>query len=193
VSAPLSTSGDQGDGVKVHGHWTIQVLNADGSLAVREEFENALSADGANAIARLLGRGASAGWWGVELAAAPSATTGPCGVSNGTPVPCWIFEPAITNVAPGASSTNLVVTEPGSGGAPSLTMSGSVGTSAATASQIDIVGTHLMRCSPSTAPSAPCGAPGIAGTLRFTSHTLATPIPLQPGQFVQVTVVISFS
>src|SRR3954454_12548557 len=40
------------DGIKVHGHWTIDVKNADGSLASHNEFENALSS--ARSVSRWL-------------------------------------------------------------------------------------------------------------------------------------------
>jgi len=35
------------EGIKVHGHWTITVRNADGSVAAHHEFENALAPEGA--------------------------------------------------------------------------------------------------------------------------------------------------
>ncbi len=34
------------EGVKVHGHWVIEVKNADGSVAERKEFENELALPG---------------------------------------------------------------------------------------------------------------------------------------------------
>src|SRR5439155_9641455 len=52
------TAGAQkpGDGIKVHGHWTIDVRNPDGALASHNEFENALEPGGASALSGLLGR-----------------------------------------------------------------------------------------------------------------------------------------
>ena len=34
--------GAQKEGIKVHGHWTIDIRNPDGTLAQHHEFENAL-------------------------------------------------------------------------------------------------------------------------------------------------------
>jgi hypothetical protein len=52
------SSGGMRDGVKVRGHWTIDVRNANGTLASHREFENALTAGspytGAGVIAQLL-------------------------------------------------------------------------------------------------------------------------------------------
>lgn len=44
-TAPAPESGD-GVGIQVHGHWTIEVRNPDGSLDARYEFENALTDSG---------------------------------------------------------------------------------------------------------------------------------------------------
>ena len=41
-TAPAPDSAD-GEGIEVHGHWTIEVRNPDGSLDERYEFENALT------------------------------------------------------------------------------------------------------------------------------------------------------
>ena len=35
-------AGGMGEGIKVHGRWTIEVRNPDGSLASRHEFQNDL-------------------------------------------------------------------------------------------------------------------------------------------------------
>ena len=35
-------SGGKKEGIKVHGHWVLEIKNTDGSLASRHEFENAL-------------------------------------------------------------------------------------------------------------------------------------------------------
>src|SRR5258708_28345998 len=55
------------DGIKVHGHWTIDVKNPDGSLASHHDFENALTTQGADVLARLLGRVDTAVGWEVDL------------------------------------------------------------------------------------------------------------------------------
>jgi len=48
-----ASAGDQ-EGIAVHGHWVIEVRNADGSLAERREFENSLTSDGKQTLRQLL-------------------------------------------------------------------------------------------------------------------------------------------
>jgi hypothetical protein len=52
------SSGGMRDGFKVHGHWTIDVRNPNGSLASHREFENSLvggsATSGAGVLAKLL-------------------------------------------------------------------------------------------------------------------------------------------
>ncbi|MEA3511148.1 MAG: hypothetical protein U9R51_06910 [Actinomycetota bacterium] len=50
-------SGTTSEGIQVHGHWTIEVRNPDGSLDEHIEFDNALEADGARLLAELLAGG----------------------------------------------------------------------------------------------------------------------------------------
>src|SRR5580704_12645686 len=61
----------QTEGIKVHGHWTIEVRNPDGTLVDHREFENSLApangGNGAGLLAALLGRVVSAGSWSVVL------------------------------------------------------------------------------------------------------------------------------
>jgi hypothetical protein len=47
---------DAREGIKVHGHWVIEVRNPDGSIASRREFENALTPEGTKQLAVLLTR-----------------------------------------------------------------------------------------------------------------------------------------
>lgn len=68
------TSGAPHEGIKVHGHWTIVVRNADGSVASRNEFENALTSGGAQALVSLLTQAQStAPVWSIAI----SGNTGP--------------------------------------------------------------------------------------------------------------------
>jgi hypothetical protein len=57
-------------GIKVHGHWTIDIKNADGSLERRNEFENALVDDGVLMLVNILARRWNAAGWAVELVGA---------------------------------------------------------------------------------------------------------------------------
>src|SRR5690349_20637709 len=107
-----------GDGIKVHGHWTIDVKNPDGSLASHHEFENALTPKGADTLAAVLSRKITMVGWGVELGSdftAPSLN--PC---QG---PCEIVEPAVA--AAGITNTNQSLTVSFSGFGGGVTLSGS--------------------------------------------------------------------
>jgi len=54
-SGPAPPAGGPHEGIKVHGRWTIEVRNPDGSLASRHEFDNSLMDGGSAFIAGLLG------------------------------------------------------------------------------------------------------------------------------------------
>ena len=176
-----SQSGGPHEGIQVHGHWTIEVRNPDGSLVTHREFENSLQ-QGALALGGILGRQNAPGFWGINLSTSDTCT-GPG--SQATPV-CTIIEPT-PNFAPiTGRSTNLVMTVSNSG----LMLSGSI--TVLPALQITAVQTLLSLC-PATTPSPTCATgAGVTGN-AFTFTTLATPIPVASGQTVQATVAISFS
>jgi hypothetical protein len=77
TSAPLETAsqmptapstGGIGQGIQVHGWWTISVLNPDGSQAQHAEFENALVAgSGDLLLAEILGAQATVGAWDLKV------------------------------------------------------------------------------------------------------------------------------
>ena len=50
------SAGGRHEGIKVHGHWVIDVRNPDGSLAQHRDFENALTLFGAQQLAAFLAR-----------------------------------------------------------------------------------------------------------------------------------------
>jgi hypothetical protein len=80
-----------GDGVNVHGHWAITILNDDGTVARTHEFENALTEDGQDALVRILGETGRAGLWSMfvgthELSEAPP----PCGTVFSVWIGCYI-------------------------------------------------------------------------------------------------------
>ena len=47
-------SGSGPEGIKVHGNWTVEVTNPDGSLATTRKFSNYITEDGREVLARLL-------------------------------------------------------------------------------------------------------------------------------------------
>lgn len=169
-------SGFGGD-IKVHGHWIIDVKNPDGTMAARHEFENALQTGGALKLAAILGRLNAPGRWYVLLYSPPGAAD--C-VQSG--VPCVFSE----NKSLDATGGDLTVSVPTSGpNQDKLVLTGSF-TSPDNRSFFRAF-SALNVC--------PAGSPGCAtggGDHSFTMKDF-DPIPVQAGQIVQVTVVISFS
>jgi hypothetical protein len=60
-------SGAKPEGIKVHGHWIIDIRNPDGSLATHREFENSLQPTGGPALLSSLARLDVTGLWQVNL------------------------------------------------------------------------------------------------------------------------------
>jgi hypothetical protein len=182
------------EGIKVHGHWTIEVRNPDGTLVTHREFENSLHPLGSNALATFLGRQFSVGFWVINLSG-----PGICGGNS-----CNITEP---NYAPALDSTfgvhpssqNLTVGS--STVATSLVLSGSVTSPAA--GQITYVGSQVIGCPPTNPPSTPfssaCAGSGGTASFFFTSRPLdglngdPQAVSVGAGQLIAVTVNISFS
>jgi hypothetical protein len=178
------------EGIKVHGHWTIDVRNPDGTLVTHREFENALELTGARATARMFARQLSPGVWEIEVANFPLAAGGPC-VIDSVPRPCWIAE--ATSPFPNSptyfKTLTLTVTPMGEQNADALVLSGTA--TASNASQINFVRTIMRICAPTT-PTATCLGDGV-NEYNMTRADLATPINVVATQIIQVTVVISFS
>lgn len=55
------------EGIKVHGHWTIDVEEAGGRLVSHNEFENALVSVGADLLSQILGHQKGVGAWQVQI------------------------------------------------------------------------------------------------------------------------------
>lgn len=162
----------QQQGIKVHGHWVIEVRNSDGSMAQRREFENALVSDGAGILAGLFERAITTivGWRVVTEGAAD-----PCQISGSTI--CIIGE-ADDPIGASIQSTNLTVTRSG----PAVILQGSV--VAKRDGEIGKVNTRV---------SVRYSAGPTTGYIPFTSATLETPVAVQNTQTVSITVTFSFS
>jgi len=167
------------EGIKVHGHWVIDIKGADGTLVSHREFENALLPPGKLALSHLLARRSIAGIWKITLTN-NGPDPSPCGVVvlGGLQYPryCEISEAQ----AVGTESTNLVVSP--STTAPTLTLAGSV--QASGAGVVENVYTELNVCDP---------APGSTCTGFVFSGTPISPITIAKDQIVQVSVTFSFS
>jgi hypothetical protein len=81
-------TGGPSEGIKVHGHWTIDVLNPDGSVASHQEFANSLLNGGRSFLAQLLGRSTTVPYWIIDSGLTCAIPTQP--QLGG---PCYIVEP----------------------------------------------------------------------------------------------------
>jgi hypothetical protein len=171
------------EAIKVHGHWTIDVQNPDGSLVSHNEFENALDSFGALRLAEMLARLKVPGVWNIGLWQVGTARR-PCpSYFNGA---CVIGEVGSTD--PEAQFKTMTVSVPTSG--PNQGKLVLKGTATAEADgDINTVYTDLGYCAGTTAPAS---CPAYRDS-TFTRKDFSSPVQVLAGQIIQVTVVISFS
>jgi hypothetical protein len=173
----------QREGIKVHGHWTIEVRNPDGSLASRTEFENSLMGGGQETLVRLLARQAAlqTETWFIDLEGTPQ----PCSDAQQQPIKCTIRELSGSPPPFGAIQVEYIPynpsPQPGSAslGPGDLKLTG--GAIAARASTINLVRTLVSST---------------LGLLTFSEATVPITNPptnqVVKDQVIQVTVLISF-
>jgi hypothetical protein len=184
-------------GIKLHGHWIIDVKNPDGTLAAHRDFQNALQFDGEQLLLGLLSGDAVAGGYEVFFTS-PTGQTSPC--TSGQYPFCVIVQS--TTASPGVFGcanyycvTGLTLTSTFGAGA-SMKLAGNL--TAPGAGVIGSVGTGFNACgsqaapvtniSPATCASATTGALG--GTMTLAN---ITPISVVAGQIIQITVTFTFS
>jgi hypothetical protein len=183
VSTATSLDAQAREGIAVHGHWVIEVRNADGTLAERREFENALMTGGADVVAQLITGAATSGQWSVKLN--PTAFD----------TPAYANSPFLSGGGQ-AGERSVAVT-------PTLLPNGFELYGTATA---DVTGdvvrveTGLAVCFTSLMTPSAClsrvGDGSVNTTFQgrnFTGKSLPTPIGLAAKQIIQVTVTITFS
>jgi hypothetical protein len=181
------------EGVKVHGHWIIDVKNPDGSLAEHRDFENSLS--NANIMVELL--------YGIlvpaDFAVLLYGSTPPCSTSNSS-YPCVIAHNLSTLPANAICGTYYCVTgltvTPTLGGSPSLVLAGNL--TATQAGNINTVATYIGTCgssnpTPTTVSPSTCAAGNNGYGYSGLTQTSITSVPVVSGQIIQVTVTITFS
>jgi hypothetical protein len=168
------------EGIKVHGHWMIEVRSPDGKLISHTEFENSLQGGGRSALALLLS-GYTPGDWMVVLDGASgdsqpvctnssfSSGVGPCGIDEtggyfqtsqcpGLGYQCF---PTLTVVNPFVPPATLLGT---------VTLQGTA--TAGVAGVITDVETKTNVCYPSSTPSTCQTGSGILTNVVFTAATL---------------------
>jgi hypothetical protein len=174
----------------VHGHWTIDVRNPDGTLVTHREFENGLAPGAGLNLGQFLQRSSKPGEWMIILDSSASADN-ICTTPSLQPIYCQIFEPSSHVTA--SQDTNGFKTLTFRPGNPNLgeDPGAAVFTGNATAARngvINRVFTDFTKC--------PVDTVGVCVTenfFAFTTTTIATPVNVVLGQIVQVKVVITFS
>jgi len=178
------------EGIKVHGHWKLDIFNAGGALDRSVEFENALATGGEQMLPLTLGRGMSVGPWSMLV---EGLSGQPC--NDGTEdTGCNITEvdPAVGD---GPHVFRPLSVDTSTSG--ELVLSGSMTVTNST--EIDKVSTSLLGCAPEVLP-ADCAAATEIGTFteggNFTVRFFTgppDPVAVTAGQVVTVSVTITFS
>jgi hypothetical protein len=197
-------------GVRMHGHWVIDIKDSDGTLAQHHEFENALVANGVDLLTGLLGGAYTHADYMVILQASPS-TNGVCSTAANSPSQqCALIRtiatfPATYQCYQGGGAggpgypmnipcfTGLTINytvDPSGTLFTSMVLAGSfVATNSGTIGQVATGFASCISIPPSQCLGNFTFVPGI-GNL-----SVATPpqITVNAGQLVQVTVTITFS
>jgi len=197
------------EGIKVHGHWTIEVRNPDGTRVSRVEFENALTTGGATSLTGLLLGSEVQGGFIIFLSTNTPTTTGPCSPGSGGSTVCVLFASLInptpatfadaTNGCPGGANCFPLTIAPNAA-VTGISLTGSA--MAGSNGQITDVSVGNLTCGPYpttatspinvTSPST-CAAGTVANAYGLTHATLSSPVQVLAGQTIAVTVNISFS
>ncbi len=177
--APSSRTSAPGNDIKVHGHWTIEVRNPNGSVASHNEFENACYQCN-TALAVLLARQATVSLWRVELVDTTFGE-GPCMDFNGAHSYCVLEEVGVpvSNQNSGQVFATLEPMAPQNQGqyVGTLELTGNF-----TASFAGSIGSVASEITAST-----------SAFWLFSYRDLATAIPVAAGQHVYVRVTFSFT
>lgn len=172
------------EGIQVHGHWIIEVYEGD-RLVERREFENALAEGGAVQMLEVLASSETPGVWLIGLQADYEF--------DGTTIGCSFFdlhhngscyeqtEGAQTTIPTSGDNAGKLVLQR------SFVQSSEQGTTSWT---ILAVASGMDSCANSTAP---VDCTSNINTVAVTEKTLATPVSVEQGQQVNITVIISFT
>lgn len=179
------------DGIHVSGSWAITVYEADGSVAQRHAFQNALVEAGAAALARLVSGQAQSGYWVVTV-------TGPCvGTASEADNNCNLLE-----VDPATAGWERFGTKFGgltvsTSEQSEVVLSGTFTPNNSATADVVAVTTQVVTCDVASS-GADCvdeasGAYPAPNPAPFTYKQLDAPISVEPGQAVSVEVRIGFN
>ena len=208
------------EGIQLHGHWTIDVKNPDGTLVKHSNFENQLQYDGTQYLTALLSGYGVGGDYAIYFTNATATATN----SATTNVVCPAPASTTTSTFPYCSIVQNTTTQPGifhcmhyvcvsgltatptfgSGtGLPNFTLMGSITAPQAGAVVNVYVGFNGCNISSTTTPptaTSPANISSLACETQTTgnyggtmSGTTITPITVVAGQIIQITVSYTFS
>ncbi len=179
---PTESGGGTQEAIQVHGHWTIEVSDPDGTLVEHREFDNALHEEyGARVLARVLAHKRTVAYWEIQFHT-PALIT-----KYWLPRIHEANDPTTGDNCFKTLTVELIDTGENAG---TIVLSGTA--TAPKDTEITHVSTHLKTVSPDNAPSAPQST-GVLWSSSFTESTLSPSVEVTEGQQVAVTVVISFS
>ncbi len=190
-TVPSDQSADQpqngtAEGIRVHGHWTIEVREPDGELVTRREFENALTSPGSSHLVELLARQRTPHKWGVRVDGAGDSR--PC-LLHGSPSGCNILEDdGVASTLPEAVFKTLTLSV-SSSPTPEFVLSGDF--TAPKDGAITFVRTLHGYCGPDVSPPD-CVADSPITNFVFTQTSISS-VAVLSGQSVLVTVRINFA
>ncbi|MCC5948006.1 MAG: hypothetical protein JJT89_06075 [Nitriliruptoraceae bacterium] len=164
------------EAVEVHGDWTVDVYEPDGTLAASHEFQNALTGQGPRALVSVMGGIATVQGWSVAYRCP--------GIGTNAFQECYLSEPGLTANFGGPTVNTLEVGMEGQLPSPRLVLEGK--TDATDDFTMDRVATYVVTRTPFSG--------GVTEDReRFTQKLLAEPIDIQRGQQLVIRVEISFS
>ncbi len=203
-SAPKSSAEEPkkkgaGEGIQVHGHWTIEVKDPDGKVAVHREFENSLfgGGNGASVLSSVLLGSAAIGGFQVLLGETPTGGGQELLIVDTAAWPCAVTNPSVfcsTGVLTASSVLNGFVLNGQIVGTPANPVPAGIITEVNTGAFLCSNSSNPTTYSPSSCTSSgPAVGTGVTFLIpTFTSATLATPIPVSAGQTIAANVQISF-
>jgi hypothetical protein len=173
------------EGIAVHGHWTIVVKNPDGTVAARQEFENALDpVEGADLLTGLLSGAYTTEGFLIDLSTGAGTL---CGVGD-----CTMYDSRVQGVCNNVQSSltcgTLTYTPnktAAHNNAVGFTLSGNVTLLQTDGGAINGVSTGIAACVPASSvlTSGPFNSPVSDGNSFVTNAAAATSlIPYPPGR-----------
>lgn len=169
--------GPADDRIAVHGDWVIEVIR-DGEVVIRTAFSNDLTGQGAGLLSEALAGERVFATWDMDAVDSNFAGTEPLCADPGGAAGFCIMRQSQGTVSASSTAEGLELI-----GTNTVTQDGA----------INRVRTISRGCVGTLAPAdCPLVGPDVSGG-EFTQRILDTPIPVQSGDRIEVTVLISFS